>query len=173
MPHETGDYGVSTNVYAYVALILVLLTFGMETTLFRFANDERSKPDTVFTTAMAVVGSLTAVFLLASCLCFIAVILTAKLFRSPCLTELLLSCDGLAAADIRTSCFRRAIVQRKGNIRSHIRNVIIPKRIIIRNLFQRRCLISRHVKEPVSAHNAVFSRILVFMSAIHTSLHFG
>ena len=64
MPHESGDYGISTNVYAYVALILVLLTFGMETTLFRFANDERSKPDTVFSTAMAVVGSLTAVFLL-------------------------------------------------------------------------------------------------------------
>ena len=64
MPHETGDYGVSTNVYAYVALILVLLTFGMETTLFRFANDERSKPDTVFSTAMAVVGGLTALFLL-------------------------------------------------------------------------------------------------------------
>ena len=64
MPHETGDYGVSTNVYAYVALILVLLIFGMETTLFRFANDERSKPDTVFTMAMAVVGTLTAVFLL-------------------------------------------------------------------------------------------------------------
>ena len=41
MPHETGDYGISTNVYAYTALILVLLTFGMETTLFRFANDER------------------------------------------------------------------------------------------------------------------------------------
>ena len=64
MPHDTGDYGVSTNVYAYVALILVLLTFGMETTLFRFANDERSKPDTVFSTAMAVVGGLTALFLL-------------------------------------------------------------------------------------------------------------
>ncbi len=64
MPHDTGDYGVSTNVYAYVALILVLLTFGMETTLFRFANDERSKPDTVFSTAMAVVGGLTTLFLL-------------------------------------------------------------------------------------------------------------
>ena len=64
MPHETGDYGISTNVYAYTALILVLLTFGMETTLFRFANDERSKPDTVFSTVMAVVGSLTLVFLL-------------------------------------------------------------------------------------------------------------
>ena len=64
MPHETGDYGISTNVYAYTALILVLLTFGMETTLFRFANDEKSKPDTVFSTVMAVVGSLTLMFLL-------------------------------------------------------------------------------------------------------------
>ena len=64
MPHETGDYGVSTNIYAYTALILVLLTFGMETTLFRFANDERYKPDTVFSTAMTTIGSLTTVFLL-------------------------------------------------------------------------------------------------------------
>ena len=64
MPKASGDYGVSTNIYAYTALILVLLTFGMETTLFRFANDDKSKPDTVFSTVMAVVGSLTLVFLL-------------------------------------------------------------------------------------------------------------
>ena len=64
MPKDSGDYGISTNVYAYTALILVLLTFGMETTLFRYANDERTKPDTVFSTMMAVVGSLTALFLL-------------------------------------------------------------------------------------------------------------
>ena len=64
MPKDSGDYGISTNVYAYTALILVLLTFGMETTLFRFANDEKAKPDTVFSTAMTVVASLTALFLL-------------------------------------------------------------------------------------------------------------
>ena len=78
MPKASGDYGISTNVYAYTALILVLLTFGMETTLFRFANDappqtpplqgERNLggrwPDTVFSTVMGVVGSLTVVFLL-------------------------------------------------------------------------------------------------------------
>ena len=64
MPHDTGDYGISTNIYAYTALILVILTFGMETTLFRFANDERYRSDTVFSTAFATVGSLTAVFLL-------------------------------------------------------------------------------------------------------------
>ena len=64
MPKDSGDYGVSTNVYAYTALMLVLLTFGMETTLFRFANDEKEKPDTVFTTGITTIGVLTAVFLL-------------------------------------------------------------------------------------------------------------
>ena len=73
MPRESGDYGISTNIYAYTALILVILTFGMETTLFRFANDEPGSqfqaqgkyrwPDTVFTTAFATVGCLTALFL--------------------------------------------------------------------------------------------------------------
>ena len=63
MPKESGDYGVSVNIYAYTALALVFLTFGMETTLFRFANKEEEKPDAVFSTAIAVVGVLSAVFL--------------------------------------------------------------------------------------------------------------
>ncbi len=64
MPRESGDYGVSTNIYAYVALILVMLTFGMETTLFRFANQRDECADTVFSTAFSVVGTLSALFLL-------------------------------------------------------------------------------------------------------------
>ena len=64
MPKASGDYGVSTNMYAYMALVLVILTFGMETTLFRFANDEREQPDTVFSTGFALIGSLTALLLL-------------------------------------------------------------------------------------------------------------
>ena len=63
MPHDSGDYGVSTNIYAYVALILVILTFGMETTLFRFANQPKENPDSVFTMGFTVVGTLTALFL--------------------------------------------------------------------------------------------------------------
>ena len=59
----SGGYGVVTNLYAYTALILVVLTFGMETTLFYFANKEGEKPDTVFSTAMLIVGVLSAVFL--------------------------------------------------------------------------------------------------------------
>lgn len=64
MPKASGDYGVSTNMYAYTALFFAILTFGMETTLFRFANDEREKPDTVFSTGFAMVGTLSALFLL-------------------------------------------------------------------------------------------------------------
>ena len=64
MPTESGDYGISTNLYAYTALILALLTFGMETTLFRFANEEGEKPDTVFSTGFGMIASLTAVFLI-------------------------------------------------------------------------------------------------------------
>lgn len=67
MPKDSGDYGVSVNMYAYTALVLVILTFGMETTLFRFANKEGEKPDTVFSTGFGIVAALSAVFLLAVC----------------------------------------------------------------------------------------------------------
>ena len=63
MPKESGDYGVSVNIYAYTALALAILTFGMETTLFRFANKEGEKPDTVFSTAITVVSVLSVLFL--------------------------------------------------------------------------------------------------------------
>lgn len=60
---ENGGYGVVTNLYAYVALLLVFLTFGMETTFFRFANKENEEADTVFSTSFAVISSITALFL--------------------------------------------------------------------------------------------------------------
>ena len=60
---STGGYGIVTNLYAYVALILVLLTFGMETTFFRFANKDDENPHSVFSTSMAVIVTLTVAFL--------------------------------------------------------------------------------------------------------------
>ena len=59
----SGGYGVVTNLYAYTALRLVVLTFGMETTFFRFMNDEREDHDTVFSMAFGVIALLTSVFL--------------------------------------------------------------------------------------------------------------
>ena len=58
----TGGYGIVTNFYAYTALILVLLTFGMETTFFRFSNKEGSDPDKTFSTASLAVGLVSLVF---------------------------------------------------------------------------------------------------------------
>ena len=44
----SGGYGIITNIYSYVALLLVILTFGMETTFFRYANKEHSDPQKVY-----------------------------------------------------------------------------------------------------------------------------
>ncbi len=60
-----GGYGIVTNLYAYVALLMVFLTFGMETTFFRFANKDSEEPDTVFSTSLLVVGMLATSFLCA------------------------------------------------------------------------------------------------------------
>lgn len=58
-----GGYGTITNIYAYTALLLVILTFGMETTFFRFANKEGNDGNQVFGTALSFVTVLSAVFL--------------------------------------------------------------------------------------------------------------
>ena len=55
-------YGVITNMYAYTALILVLLTFGMETTFFRFSNKEGEEPQKVYSTILTAVGFTAVVF---------------------------------------------------------------------------------------------------------------
>lgn len=66
-----GGYGVITNIYAYVALLFVLLTFGMETTFFRFANKEGENPQRVYSTILMLVGTVGLVFV-ALVLAFIA-----------------------------------------------------------------------------------------------------
>ena len=58
-----GGYGIVTNLYGYVALLLVILVFGMETTFFRFANNENERPNEVFSNAMLIIGTLVGIFL--------------------------------------------------------------------------------------------------------------
>lgn len=61
MSAQSGGYGVVTNVYAWVALMLVLLTCGMETGFFRFANKGEDDPMRVYSTTLLSVsmGALT------------------------------------------------------------------------------------------------------------------
>ena len=59
---HSGGYGTVTNLYAYTALLLALLTFGMETTLFRFSSKEGEDPKKVYGTTLRLVGSVALSF---------------------------------------------------------------------------------------------------------------
>lgn len=63
MSVESGEYGVVTNMYAWTAVILMILVFGMETTFFRFADKASGNVQKVFSMCMQVVGLLCIVFL--------------------------------------------------------------------------------------------------------------
>ncbi len=61
----TGEFGIYTNLYAWVALLLVLLTYGMETGFFRFINKkEEQEPLRVYSTTIFSIGVSSALFFL-------------------------------------------------------------------------------------------------------------
>mgnify|MGYP002622333686 CR=1 FL=1 len=64
---RTSDYGIVTNLYAWTALLLVILTYGMETGFFRFANRDDYDAKQVYRTA------------------FVALLTTSTLFAVLCL----------------------------------------------------------------------------------------
>ena len=59
-----GQFGVITNVYSYIGILIIALTFGMETTFFRFANKEGENARMVYSTALRMVGAVALVFAL-------------------------------------------------------------------------------------------------------------
>ncbi len=64
-----AEYGIVTNIYAYVAVVLICLTYGMETGFFRFANHDRwTSPGQVYTTALCSLGVSSTIFIVAGCL---------------------------------------------------------------------------------------------------------
>ena len=61
-PNEFGDV---TTAYAYVSFLMVLLTYGMETTLFRFSQTEANK-EKVYSSALVSLFVTSATFILIS-----------------------------------------------------------------------------------------------------------
>ena len=59
---RTYDYGIVTNLYAWTALLLVILTYGMETGFFRFANREDYDAKSVYKTAYITLLSTSTLF---------------------------------------------------------------------------------------------------------------
>jgi O-antigen/teichoic acid export membrane protein len=64
---EKDEYGVVTELYAYVAFLIVLLTYGMETAFFRFSSVEKDvfKRRQIFSTAFISVALAALAFLVA------------------------------------------------------------------------------------------------------------
>ncbi|HCS86923.1 MAG TPA: polysaccharide biosynthesis protein [Bacteroidales bacterium] len=63
-----ADYGIVTNLYAWTALLLVILTYGMETGFFRFVNKTDKNPSQVYTTILTCIGTTSFTFALLCCL---------------------------------------------------------------------------------------------------------
>ena len=62
---QQSDYGIVTNLYAWTALLLVILTYGMETGFFRFINKEGENPRTVYSTSLITLFTTSLLFALA------------------------------------------------------------------------------------------------------------
>lgn len=61
---QQSDYGIVTNLYAWTALLLVILTYGMETGFFRFANKDGHSSASVYTTVLTSVGVTSLLFII-------------------------------------------------------------------------------------------------------------
>ena len=61
---KPAEYGVVTELYAYIAFLLVFLTYGMETAFFRFAQ-KSDNPEKVYSTSIISLILTTGIFLIA------------------------------------------------------------------------------------------------------------
>lgn len=62
------EFGQMTKLYAWIALLLVILTYGMETSFFRFAN-KSDHPKTVYSTTLWSLGISSLLFMGIGLLC--------------------------------------------------------------------------------------------------------
>jgi O-antigen/teichoic acid export membrane protein len=60
----TSEFGVFAEMYAYVAFFLIVLTYGMETSFFRFSQTDQAHKETVFSTTLISILSTSALFIL-------------------------------------------------------------------------------------------------------------
>lgn len=62
---DASEYGIVTNLYAWTALVIIILTYGMETGFFRFVNknvDDENKTNRVYSTTLTSLGITSAIF---------------------------------------------------------------------------------------------------------------
>lgn len=63
---SSAEYGIVTNLYAWTALLIVILTYGMETGFFRFINKKEEDATSVYSSSLICVASTSVLFALLS-----------------------------------------------------------------------------------------------------------
>ena len=63
---DLEQFGVITEMYSYVAFLVILLTYGLETTYFRFSNNDKYGEKKVYSTIITLITSSTLVFIILS-----------------------------------------------------------------------------------------------------------
>lgn len=59
---DQSEYGIYTNIYAWTALLIVILTYGMETGFFRFMNKEEGASNKVYSSVLCCVLGTSVLF---------------------------------------------------------------------------------------------------------------
>jgi len=62
--YAPGAYGILTTMFSYVSILNAVMSFGMETTFFRYLNKHEDNKQQVYNNAFASVFSITILFLL-------------------------------------------------------------------------------------------------------------
>lgn len=57
-------YGIFTEMYSYASILNALLSFGMETTFFRYLNKREGQKETIYSNTFLMIAFISAVFLL-------------------------------------------------------------------------------------------------------------
>lgn len=60
---DPEQYGIITEMYAYVAFLIIFLTYGMETAFFRFLSKDPSRKQLIFATAAKSLISTSTIFI--------------------------------------------------------------------------------------------------------------
>lgn len=127
----TSEFGDVTSAYAYVSFLLVLLTYGMETSLFRFSQTETEK-EKVYATALVSLFVTSVVFVFVTSFFAHPIAETLKFSGHPEYViwfAIILGCDALAAIP-----FARLRLQNKAKRFAWIRSLNIGINIGL-NLF--------------------------------------
>lgn len=130
-----GEYGILTELYAYVAILLIFLTFGLETGYFRFAGKKQNQEqgNRVFGTLFYFLG-FTSILFFTSCYLFITPIASVLNYSGN--EDLLLLIFGILAIDAwGATLFNRLRWEERAKIFSGIKIISVIVNIGLNLLF--------------------------------------